>query len=65
MTAETAQLLARAIKTRDAAAAGLKSMLMRDDIEIPPVVRKTWETLGTTYVHEQRIINRIIEEDRD
>lgn len=65
MTAETARLLAQALQERDAAAVGLRSLLKRDDIDVPAPVQRAWRDLGETYVHEQRIINRIVSGEVD
>lgn len=65
MNAETARLLALAIQTRDTAAAGMVSLLKRNEIETPGPVQRALIELAGTYVHEQRVINRIISEDAD
>lgn len=67
MTDETAQLLATAIHLRDLAAEGLTRLLKASHafIEIPDPMAASMKDLAATYVHEQRIINKIISEDTD
>lgn len=65
MTTETARLLAQALLERETARVGLVNLLKRDDIETPAPVERALRSLAATYVHEDRIINRIVSEDVD
>lgn len=67
MTPETARLLAQALKTRWACETTLIGLLdTADAFSATPVpITQSMKIAGETYVHEQRIINRIIEDERD
>lgn len=60
MTPETARILARAIRLRDDAADALRGS------DLAPGTYETERAkFAQTYIHEQRIINRIVSEATD
>lgn len=67
MTDETVHILAQALLMRFQAERGMRQLLigMGNDIDIPKPKRDALSKLAETYVHEQRVINRIISEHRD
>lgn len=66
MTPETAHILAVALRTRQAAEDGLMTVAALDpELAATEPHRQTLAELADTYVHEQRVINRIIHDARD
>lgn len=67
MTPETARLLAQALTIRHDAGRRLRNLLVASDGDAPPS-DPVWASIrqhAATYVHEERIINRIVSEDTD
>lgn len=67
MTTETARILAHALMMRDQARKGMKRLLvgMKAEVEPPATKLAVLRDLAQTYVHEERVINRIVYEDED
>lgn len=64
MTPETALLLAQAIKTRDHAERGL-ALFVPAETPLPESLNEALVGHAEIWVHEQRIINRILSEATD
>lgn len=67
MTTETARILAHALMMHDQARKGMKRLIisMKEEIEPPAAKLAVLRDLAQTYVHEERVINRIVYEDED